>query len=566
MIFGIRTFICIIFCLLFCSIGLKAEFMAETSFAEVTDKLDKNGTMFIYFSPDSSFKLISEQFKLLRKITADKNVLSAKDKKSAKEIFDFVTALTDSSGIPSIDGIGLSSVQTENKMFRGRLYLHKKEESGSGLIWSVFNESPQNFSIINSLPVDTVYAAGCFFKPALFWQWLNDAAEQSKSQKMQNILESVKKSFEKRDISWEAFLNCLEGEIDFLLIADHNKKNTVTLGSKTIEVEKIDFAIVCMVKDDVLFNALKKVLHYVPPAKGSSSMQINIPMHLTALSWMKPVIVQQGNRLFFASNIETVELLQNPSGGLKDTEKFKALAENIPAKGNSFEFLSERLVKILTGILKQIDDSKTQLELLESIDKNLAFSFFGVTQITETGLISTFNVTADPAAVMAAKMVLIPTAFNVGMMLPMISNMLENKRRDDCADRLKELGFALKMYAMNNNDHFPKTGGTQLIDELLQRGFIKDRSKFCCSSGNPYAYIGGYMETSNKNIPLLFDFPGNHGSNFVNVMFLDGRIQGIELPLKSCTDLIIFLHQQFNYPPELYKQLLEKAGQLDKLK
>ena len=289
-------------------------------------------------------------------------------------------------------------------------------------------------------------------------------------------------------------------------------------------------------------------------------------MHLTALSWMKPVIVQQGNRLFFASNIETVELLQNPSGGLKDTEKFKALAENIPAKGNSFEFLSERLVKILTGILKQIDDSKTQLELLEAIDKNLAFSFFGVTQITETGLISTFNVTADPAAVMAAKMVLIPTAFNVGMMLPMISNMLESKRRDDCADRLKELGFALKMYAMNNNDHFPKTGGTQLIDELLQRGFIKDRSKFCCSSGNPYAYIGGYMETSNKNIPLLFDFPGNHGSNFVNVMFLDGRIQGIELPLKSCTDLIIFLHQQFNYPPELYKQLLEKAGQLDKLK
>jgi len=151
-------------------------------------------------------------------------------------------------------------------------------------------------------------------------------------------------------------------------------------------------------------------------------------------------------------------------------------------------------------------------------------------------------------------------------MLPMAGNVLEQRRRDDCADRLKELGFALKMHAMNNKDRFPENSGPKMIDELLQKGFIKDRARFCCPSGKPYAYIAGYMETSDKNIPLLFDFPGNHSGNFVNVMFLDGRVQGIEVRLSSCSDLINFLHQQFNYSTELYKQLLEKAAQLDKVK
>ncbi|MHB9138958.1 MAG: hypothetical protein ACYC4Q_06105, partial [Victivallaceae bacterium] len=563
----IRSLVCMMFCLFCCVISLKAEFMVDTSFDEVTDKLDKNGTMFIYFSPDSSFKLIADQFKLLRQMTADKNDISANDKKSAAEIFDFLSALTESSGIPSIDGVGLSSIQTGGKMFRGRFYMHKKEESGPGLLWSVFNESPQSFSIINSLPADTVYAAGCFFKPASIWQWLNDAAAQSKSQKMQNGLDAVKKSFESKGISLDAFMECFDGEINFLLIADRNKKNTIPMGEKTIAAEEIDFAIVCQVKDDTVFNALKKALNYVPPAADKDAMRINLPIPaLKPLPWLKPVIVQQDNRLFFASNIETVERLRKPSGILRDTEEFKALAADIPVKGNSYEFLSSRLVKIMIGILKQTGDSKSQLELLESIEKNFAFGFFGVSQVTETGLISTFNVTVDPAAVLAAKTVLIPAAFNIGMMLPMAGNILEQRRRDDCADRLKELGFALKMYAMNNKDRFPEAGGTKLADELLQRGFIKDRARFCCPSGNPYAYIGGCMETSDKNIPLLFDFPGNHSGNFVNVMFLDGRVQGIEVRLNTCADLINFLHQQFNYSPELYKQLMEKAVQLDKTK
>ena len=136
-------------------------------------------------------------------------------------------------------------------------------------------------------------------------------------------------------------------------------------------------------------------------------------------------------------------------------------------------------------------------------------------------------------------------------------------RRDACAARLKELGFVLKMYAMNNHDRFPEIGGVKMIDELVQKGLLKDRTKSYCPSGKPYAYMGGYMETSSKDIPLLFDFPGNHGGTFANVFFLDGRVQGYEMRINSCVELINFLHRQFNYSPELYRQLLEKAAQLD---
>ncbi len=548
-----------------CFLEAKAAALPETSFEEVTDKLDKNGTMFIYFSPDSSFKLISEHFKLFRRMVADKEDFKPEDKKAADEIFEFISILTDSSGVPSIDGIGLSSVQTGKKMFRGRLYLHKREESGPGMIWSVLNESPQTFYMTGVMPADTVYAAGWFFQPRVFWKWLEDSAMQSKSEKVQQALGSIRKSFETKEISWDNFLDCFEGEFDLLLIADNRRKHPVKTGLKTIELEQFDFAMVCVVKDDTVFKALKRGLNYVQPPVGGEKHpeRVEIPFSHPDLPWLKPVIVQEGNRLFLASNIETVERLLKPAELLKNTEEFKSLADNIPARGNSFEYLSPRLVRILITAFKQTNESPSRRELAESIEHNFAIGFFGVCQVTEDGFISTFNTTSDPAALLAAKTVLLPAALNAGMMFPMFNNIVEKNHRDACAERLKELGFVLKMYAMNNQDHFPEADGAKMIDELVQKGLLKDRSKFCCPSGKPYAYIGGYMETSNKDIPLLFDFPGTHGGNFVNIFFLDGRVQGFEMHINSCVELISFLHRQFNYPPELYKQLLEKAAQLD---
>ena len=565
--FIVRFIVFAVLCLV-CVFEAKAVALPETSFEEVTDKLDKNGTMYIYFSPDSSFKLISEHFKLFRKMLAAKEDIKPDDKKAADDLFEFVSVLTDSSGVPSIDGIGLSSVQTGKKMFRGRLYFHKKEESEpSGMIWSVLNEHPQAFYLTDVMPADTVYAAGWFFQPRIFWKWLEDAAMQSKSEKAQQVLSSIKKSFETKDISWESFLESFEGEFDFILIADSRKKHPVRFGVKAVDMEQLDFAIVCGVKDDTVFKTLRRGLNQVQPPVGGAEnpWRLQIPFSNPELPWLKPVIVQDGNRLFMASNIETVERLLKPSDKdlLKNTDEFKSLADNIPVKGNSFEYLSARLVKILITAFKQANESPSRREFAESIENNFAVGFLGVCQVTENGFISTFNVTADPAAMMAAKTVLLPAALNAGMVFPMFNDILERNRRDACAANLKELGFVLKMYAMNNQDRFPEAGGAKMIDELLQNGLIKDRAKFNCPSGRPYAYINGYMETSNKDIPLLFDFPGNHGGTFINVYFLDGRVQGYEMHISNCVELINFLNRQFNYPPELYKQLLEKAAQLD---
>lgn len=562
--YSVRFIVFTVLCLT-CFFEAKAVALPETSFEEVADKLDKNGTMFMYFSPDSSFKLIAEHFKLLRKMVSDRDDIALEEKKSAENIFEFISALTENSGVPSIDGFGLSSVQTEKKMFRGRLYFHKREESGPGMIWTVLNESPQKFYLPDVLPADTVYAAGWFFQPKIFWKWLEDAAIQSKSEKVQQGLIAMKKAFETKETSWENFLDSFEGEFDVLLVADSQKKHPVKAGFKNIQLEQFDFAMVCGVRDDTVFKSLRRGLNYVQPPVGSETNQarIQLPFSHPDLPWLKPVIVQAGNRLFLASNIETVERLLKPADLLKNTEEFKALANNIPVKGNSFEYLSSRLTRILVAAFKQSNESAARREFAESVERNFAVGLFGVCQVTESGFISTFNVTSDPAAILAAKTVLLPAALNAGMMFPIFNNVLEKNRRDACAARLKELGFILKMYAMNNQDRFPEVAGNKMIDELLQKGLIKERSKFCCPSGKPYAYIGGFLETSSKDIPLLFDFPGNHGCIFINVFFLDGRVQGYEMRTNSCVDLINFLHRQFNYSPELYKQLLEKAGQLD---
>ncbi|MFH1856485.1 MAG: type II secretion system protein [Candidatus Omnitrophota bacterium] len=119
-----------------------------------------------------------------------------------------------------------------------------------------------------------------------------------------------------------------------------------------------------------------------------------------------------------------------------------------------------------------------------------------------------------------------------GALLPTVSGMRERGRRVTCANNLKQIGTALQMYAMDNNESFPET----LVELYNADGFayIDDEGVFACPSAggkgtanNPdFVYHSDVSITDTSNTPLLEDKEGNHKGG-KNVFYLGGHVKWV---------------------------------------
>jgi len=162
---------------------------------------------------------------------------------------------------------------------------------------------------------------------------------------------------------------------------------------------------------------------------------------------------------------------------------------------------------------------------------------------------------------------------------------LLNTRRDrhhpsySCFANLKQISLSLKEYTMDYSGFFPPEDNAQGLEHLRSQDYLTDYRVYVCpASGTKsgakgpitnqicgYIYLGGSKEVDNPNTPLAFDKPGNH-ENYVNVLFLDGHVEGYPTSASNnCEKIILFLNKKYKYPPKLFKKLLDKAGKIDKM-
>lgn len=147
-----------------------------------------------------------------------------------------------------------------------------------------------------------------------------------------------------------------------------------------------------------------------------------------------------------------------------------------------------------------------------------------------------------------------------------------------CFSNLKQIGLSLKQYAMDYADFFPPEDNAQGLENLRGLDYLMDYGVYVCPASitqrgtkGPitnqicgYIYLGGSKERDEPTIPLAFDKPGNH-ENYVNVLFLDGHVEGYPTSASnSCEKIILFLNKKYKYSPKLFKKLSDKAKKIDK--
>jgi prepilin-type processing-associated H-X9-DG protein len=172
--------------------------------------------------------------------------------------------------------------------------------------------------------------------------------------------------------------------------------------------------------------------------------------------------------------------------------------------------------------------------------------------------------------------------FAIIMILPALSNLFSPRRHRRsskiyCTSNLKQIGLALKQYAMDYEDYFPPENNSYGLDMLRELDYLTDYGVYVCpEKGTPrgtvgiinelncdYIYIGGLKEGKDyADVPLAFDKPNNH-KNYFNVLFLDGHVKGYPITVKNCEDVIIYLHSKHKYKSSIYTHILSKAQEID---
>jgi hypothetical protein len=537
----------------------------DTTFDTVSKKLDKGGTLYFYISPNTFFKGVKEEYKVLEDILLNDVNMTPEDKAKVREILKFIRYIAANSGVPAIDGFGFSSIQIDKELYRARIYAHRKKIAKPGLLRFVAGYKPQKLWLLDAMPVDTVYAFSIVFYPRVLWKWLKEQAEQAKAESVISEMKDIEKSFLEKGVHWDKFLDSFNGEFGCVVTASKSKKSDLNIGGKVIKVDQPDFALVFAVKDDGILNGLKKVIPGYKPVPGDPGrIDLDFP---AILPHLKPVIMQRDNFLFVASSPEMVHKIVKAAElteqDFKDFPEFKRLSRNVPLEGNAFEFVSHRLVEILADALRQSSGSSALEQVAMDLKKRLAIDYFGVMQVADDGYTGTFNANVDPAAILLFKSVVMPVALNVGTVLPAILKARQKAAEVKTTGRLKKVGMALKMYAMDHKDSFPAQIGKAGLAELTKgtKKYI-DASMLKAADGRGYCYMGGFKETSNENIPLAFERP-HMSKRKVNVLFLNGRVETIKGRIGNCSQLIGILQKKYKYPQELLEKLFRIAAKLD---
>ncbi len=149
------------------------------------------------------------------------------------------------------------------------------------------------------------------------------------------------------------------------------------------------------------------------------------------------------------------------------------------------------------------------------------------------------------------------------MLLPTLNQAREKARRISCANNLKQMGLALKQYAMDFNSYFPlnaassSADGAESLTLLITEEYMTDYKMFTCPSTTTtpgdsddellysgtganldYAYTIGLMEGDSdaygrSDSALAADIDNTSGasgvpnhSDYGNILYHDGHVSG----------------------------------------
>ncbi len=452
--------------------------VAKTSFSEVTSQLDPGGDLYLYLGTAQWLDGLSSNVSTLQQSVQAMPDLKDEDRTNVDKAFGIVTRLIKDSGIEDATGIGLSSIEVEKGMYHNKFVLHHYAGKGDGFLWKMMGQSPHPLTGLDFLPADTALAFFSDLDLPLLWSVATNETAQSGFPEAQAWLDQLPAQFEQQtQVKWDQFLGSLGGEFGLALTLNASNTISIPVPSGPINIPEPGLLIVIKVNDDTIFNRIDLELKKNPgvvsvdkPDLKMRTMPIPLPLPIN----LRPTAASSGGYLFIASSDaliqEVVAVKSGQTPGLKSTEEFKHLAQNMPDQGNQFTFMSARFGKVILAAQAQAISGAgnsggpgAQVQWIQSLlsGKDAAYCYSVGTK-TDTGGLTVGNGNQS-----AANLALLPAVAVPGMLaaiaVPNFVKARATSQQNACINNLRQIEGAKQQWALENHK---ATGDTPSKEDL----------------------------------------------------------------------------------------------------
>jgi len=465
----------------------------KTSFAEVTTQLDPGGNFYLYLGTAQWLEHLSSKVENYRQSFTNTPDLTPENAANINKAFDLVNHLIKDSGVEDLTGMGMSSVEVEQGMFRNKMLLHHYSGTGTGFLWKLCGKEPHALTGLDLLPADTALAFFSDMDLPLLWTVTQDEVAKSGFPQAQDFLQKLPAQFEqKTQLKWDAVLNSLGGECGFVLTLNESNTIPIPLPGAAMVIPEPGLLFVLKVNDDTLFNRIDQQLkanQQVISVDEAGLKMRTMPVPVPFIGTLRPTAASSGGYLLIASSDALVnEALAVKNGklpGLKSTDEFKRLSKNIPDEGNEFTYMSERFGRTLFQVQQQVMNAQfakggaaAQPKWLQSLYRTRPAFAYSVGVNTPQGCLIVGNGSQS-----FANCALLPAVAVPGMLaaiaIPNFVKARATSQQNACINNLRQIDAAKNQWALEKQ----KTTGDMPTADDIKVYLMHNRLPVCPAGG-----------------------------------------------------------------------------------
>jgi len=541
-------------------------------FDKVSSKLEKGGSYFNFQNNKYLFRAIEHTYLEIPE-TIKIIVPDQQQQMMPLMVYGCLKPIVKSLGIDEILAAGASSILITEKseknpaLFRSRQFVYYGDKKVEGLIWDLAVGENQELSSFESLPKETLFACTSQSMPGKTWNKIKLIISKLPLPLVQGApMMAEQNFFNKFNVKLPDFLDSLSGTCSSILMSAKDKDGKPALYAM-LKIPN---------KNNLVFKVLSEM------AKSQPSLQVLpdeiIPTKPPVLSWLKPVIRRDDKNIYIVSNAKILDIVKKTivqKDGLISTPEFKYLSQGISKNGIAFFYFNSSAIKLIIETVKANapvgdKDWSVLAKLIPPSD------LFLVVSKEKDGIMATMNSPMDIPLLITYSS-LMPSIVQVAKLLPALGRARTKARRISCMSNLKQIGLAMKQYAMDHADKYPTGNNTVGLNKLIKENYLTDLSVYVCpnsktvkaaaknlqEANSSYIYIGDFVEGDGADIPVALDKLDSK-KRIINIMYQDGHVGAVPNRFANCRELISYLAKTSKFKPAVLKKLQEKAKQIDK--
>ena len=460
----------------------------KNSFAEVSAKLDPNGSLYLYYSTEDVIETVEEYTDALigfAKETAGSGAAGFRPGPQEQAMIDSGTkvgkAFYDQLGISEISGVGMSSIEFEKGLHRNKAVIHHFPDKSTGKLWSLFGSEPHEIGMLKMLPANTALALSHEFNAKALMEWLPELAKASGDEAIEAQFDQAMQMANMM-IGIRNLTGSFGNQLGLFVTLD--TANTIPLPPEMGgEIPTPGLGLVMKVKDDKIADMILIALETSPVPFEKQSIE-GIEAHVLTEPAptpfpLAPALFKLDDHIVAASNSKLAAKIiathRGDEAGLTSTDEFQRLAKGLDLKGNHFFFVGELIGKTVAPIMDAAMEAQPLPPGFPDFDLEAAYNMqtLGLVRVEADGIVFENHSTSGLVNSVAIQAGVVPVAVGAGMLLPALAKSKTKAQGITCMNNMKQIALALHMFAGDHDDKLPwqvseKDGGSM--------EFIKPRS------------------------------------------------------------------------------------------